>query len=68
MSTKRAPLTAQQAYTLAGAYADLVFGTFTPEFIADVATAFLGEQQRQHQRDIQSAAEELEAAISEGRA
>ena len=47
MSTKRTPLTAQQACTLAGAYADLVFGTFAPEFIADIATAYLREEIRQ---------------------
>ena len=47
MTTQRASLTAQQAVTLAGAYADLVFGTSTPEFTADVAAAFLREQIRQ---------------------
>ena len=47
MSTPHTPLTEQQAYTLAGAYADLVFGSFAPEFIDDIATAYLREDARQ---------------------
>lgn len=43
---RRTPLTAEQAHGLAGAYADLVFGTLAPEFTEDVAAAFLREQER----------------------
>lgn len=65
MSPHRASLTPAQAVTLAGAYADLVFGTSTPEFTADVAAAFIREQNRQHTIARKESEAQLEACFGE---